>query len=223
MIVYHYQRNTKEFIGQSTAERDPLKKQPLIPAFSTPVKAPKAPVGKVAVFDSVNGTWSLLEDHRGTLYNTSTGEAVQFDKIGPIPVGLTADKPGKFDTWDAATSAWVLDITQVKNARVAQIKIEYDTALSSGTSFNGALFQTDDKSITALSETLTALANGWALPGQFAWIDAANKPHPADSAFLQGLASALADHKAALFARLQTAKTAISSATTEAAINNVVL
>jgi len=110
-----------------------------------------------------------------------------------------------------------------KSDKLTQIKTDYQTALDAGVAYSGALFQSDAKSIATLSETLTAIANGWALPTGFSWIDAANASHPANTAFLKGLSTSFANHKSALFARLQAAKTAIKSAKTVTAVSKVVL
>jgi len=131
--------------------------------------------------------------------------------------------------YDAATKSWsdyvptkVEVLATTKATSLGQIKTDYQTALDAGVTYSGALFQSDAKSIATLSETLTAIANGWTLPTGFAWIDAANTAHPANAVFLKGLSTAIANHKAALFARLQAAKAAIKSAKTVAAVNKVV-
>jgi len=125
---------------------------------------------------------------------------------------------GTKQVYDAATKSWsdyvptkVEVLATTKATTLGQIKTDYQTALDSGVTYSGALFQSDAKSIATLSETLTAIANGWTLPTGFSWIDAANASHPANTAFLKGLSTALANHKAALFARLQTAKTTITA------------
>jgi len=110
-----------------------------------------------------------------------------------------------------------------KAVKKSAILDAHSKALDAGVSYQGALFQSDTQSIQTLAETLTALGNGWTLPAGFAWIDAANTPHPADIVLLKGLSTAFADHKSALFARLQVAKAAITAATTAIAVNQVVL
>jgi len=137
---------------------------------------------------------------------------------------------GVKQVYDPVTNAWA-DYVPTKaealaSARItalAKISADYRSALDAGVTYSGAIFQSDSKSISTLSEALTVISNGWALPANFAWIDTANKPHAANAAYLKGLAVAFADHTSALFARLQTAKTAIMAATTQTAINKVVL
>lgn len=108
-------------------------------------------------------------------------------------------------------------------AKKASIESAYQTALDAGVTYSGAQFQSNEKSITRLTRVLTAVANGWAIPAAFYWLDSDNNPHPANAAYLQGLAKAFADHYDALFVRLQTAKTAIKNAKTVAAVNKIVL
>jgi len=135
------------------------------------------------------------------------------------PVGLHTPK------WDG--TQWIegdgtAALGLIRENKRYAINDEYIKQLEAGVTYSGALFQSDAKSIATLSETLTAVTNGWALPASFAWIDAANTPHPADLAFLKGLAAALANHKAALFARLQAAKQALAATADQAAVDAVV-
>ncbi len=117
-----------------------------------------------------------------------------------------------------------LNLSDAKDRKLAQLAADYQAALEAGVSYQGAMFESDDHSQLELAKVLTAVANGWTLPAGFAWVDANNQPHSVpDVAWLQGLAAALADHKAALFARLQAAKAAVRAATTVAAVNKVAL
>jgi len=137
---------------------------------------------------------------------------------------------GITQVYDPATKTWsdyvptkAESLASAKSAALAKIKNDYQTALVTGATYSGAQFQSDAKSMSTLAEVLTALANGWTLPAGFAWIDEMNTPHPADTAFLKGLSTAFANHKSALFARLQAAKLSIASATTQTAVSKVVL
>jgi len=154
---------------------------------------------------------------------------------GPIVGGAETKHPdvpkGAVEVADApedarqvwSGTAWALPIAETRAAGIAALKRDYQAALDMGVTFNAASFQSDAPSMQQLAEVLTALGNGWPLPTGFAWIDAANAPHPADLVFLQGLAAAFADHKSALFARWQIARAKVQAATTKTAINKVVL
>jgi len=149
-------------------------------------------------------------------------------KTYTLPKNTTFIQPVGFHTpkYEKSTDSWiegdpVAALDNQKNSKKSVVDDDYQTAIDAGVTYSGALFQSDAKSIATLSETLTALANGWTLPTGFVWIDAANTPHPADIVFLKGLSSALANHKSTLFARLQTAKASIAAATTTAEVDAV--
>jgi len=224
--IHHYDPNTFEYIGTSVPDIDPLDGTPMIPAFATLAALPTSiPKNKVAIFDVANDLWSTTDDHRGTVYDTATGQSETWDKLASLPAGKTPLAPTDpaNESWDAASSTWKIDIAKVKSAKIAQVKDDYQAALDAGVTYSGALFQSDAKSISTLTETMTAISNGWPLPTAFTWIDSANKSHPANLAFLKGLSVAMANHKSALFSRLYAAKSKINSAKTPAAVKAVAL
>ncbi len=126
-------------------------------------------------------------------------------------------------TWTAYVPTSAEKLADASFSMIAEIQRTYQTALNVGVSYRTFTFQSDEKSISTLTEVLTSLSNGWVLPLGFAWIDSSNVPHPASVIFLKGLSTALANHKSALFTRLQIAKAAIATAKTVTAINKVVL
>jgi len=124
--------------------------------------------------------------------------------------------------WVAHKPSAAEQLAQAQTAKLAELQAAYQAALEAGVQYQGATFDSDDRSQSELAKVLIAIANGWMLPTGFAWIDAANNPHPVpDAAWLQGLAQVLADHKAACFARLQKAKAAVRAAKTQAAVQKV--
>jgi len=146
----------------------------------------------------------------------------------PIPdADWQAHIEGNRRVWDG--KAWVPykptaaeQLAQAQTAKLAKLQAAYQAALEAGVQYRGATFDSDDRSQSELAKVLIAIANGWMLPTGFAWVDAANNPHPVpDVAWLQGLAQGLADHKAACFARLQKAKAAVRAAKTAAAVQRV--
>ncbi len=156
------------------------------------------------------------------LTEIKTGKVIQeHDDITALPVfgGQWGDE--KQFVWKPAPKVRLVELARAEAE--GRIKGEYQTALDAGVTYSGAVYQSDAKSISTLAEVLTAISNGWPLPAGFAWIDTVNKPHPADIVFLKGLSTALANHKAVLFARLQIAKAAINAAKTVTAVNKVVL
>lgn len=222
--IYHYDRDIKMLLGNSVADLDPIDGQPLLPANSTSVVPPKQVAGKTPVFDVATNKWTNKQDNRGIVFDILTGKSEQWFALGPLPAGKTTNAPpDDLYSWNATSKSWVVDIAKVQANRAMQIKTDFQTALDSGVAFSGALFQSDAGSITTLTEVLTAVSNGWSLPEGFAWIDAANKPHPAGIVFLKELSVLLTNHKEALFARFQVAKEAITAAKTVAAVNKVAL
>jgi len=113
-------------------------------------------------------------------------------------------------------------IEETRNEKLTNLRIDYEAAINAGIEYNGITFQCDVNSASNLNSVLTAIQNGWSLPDNFTWRDAANVDHQADMQFLQGLAKAMADNNAALFRRLQKAKDAVRQATTTQEIESVV-
>lgn len=221
-----YDPATGELLGEETARPDPVEGQPLVPANATLEPPPsQIPAGQVAVWDDAAGNWVLVQDYRGTVYDTATGEPEQWHQLGPLPAEKThIAPPDDLSVWDATAGQWVPDLAKHQAAKLVQLAAEYQAALEAGVSYQGALFESDDHSQVEMAKVLTAIANGWPLPKGFVWVDANNTLHPVpDVAWLQGLAAAMADHKAALFARLQAAKAAVRSATTVIEVDQVVL
>lgn len=74
MKIYHYSKQTREFIGESEARLDPLAGKPMIPASATPYAPPgEAGEGMVWVFDPGAEEWSEIVDNRGAEYFLPNG------------------------------------------------------------------------------------------------------------------------------------------------------
>lgn len=65
-MIYHYSKDTNEFIKATEPRLDPIEGQPLIPAFATEIEPPLVPANSVAVFSGTD--WIVYPDHRGTQY-----------------------------------------------------------------------------------------------------------------------------------------------------------
>ncbi|PZT65515.1 tail fiber assembly protein, partial [Escherichia coli] len=69
MKIYNLLAGTNEFIGEGDAYIPP---HTGLPANSTDIAPPDIPAGFVAVFNSDESSWHLVEDHRGkTVYDAS--------------------------------------------------------------------------------------------------------------------------------------------------------
>jgi len=156
------------------------------------------------------------------LVEISTGNVVyeHDDTTGPLPEfgGPWGDK--NLHEWRPAPKSAIL--AKAKQDKIAQLKSEYNTLVNSDITYSGAQFQADERSQIRIDQAINRLANGWT-PANFQWIDSTNTPHPADLAFLNGLADAIATRTHDLFVRLQTAKSKVNSAKSVTAVNKVKL
>jgi len=228
VMLFHYTSDTQELLYSAMSDTDPIEGLPLIPSFATDVVAPKTiKKGFVAVFDVNKKTWTQVEDHRGDVFDTSTGEKSTHAALGALPAGKTSIAPA--DTlriWDAATGAWLLDINKVRADKLATIKTDYNALLYANITVPSlsADFQADTASQAAIDACINRLTNGWKPPvGADQWLDTANGSHPITLQHMNAIANAIATRKAQLFLRYQTAKAKVATAKTVAAVNKVVL
>lgn len=85
--IYNLLAGTNEFIGEGDAYIPP---HTGLPANSTDIAPPDIPAGFVAVFNSDEASWHLVEDHRGkTVYDVASGDALFISELGPLPENVT--------------------------------------------------------------------------------------------------------------------------------------
>ena len=78
--IYNLLAGTNEFIGEGDAYIPP---HTGLPANSTDIAPPDIPAGFVAVFNSDESSWHLVEDHRGkTVYDVASGDALFISELG---------------------------------------------------------------------------------------------------------------------------------------------
>ena len=81
--IYNLLAGTNEFIGEGDAYIPP---HTGLPANSTDIAPPDIPAGFVAVFNSDEASWHLVEDHRGkTVYDVASGDALFISELGSLP------------------------------------------------------------------------------------------------------------------------------------------
>uniref|UniRef100_UPI00321AE341 tail fiber assembly protein n=1 Tax=Shigella sonnei TaxID=624 RepID=UPI00321AE341 len=104
--IYNLLAGTNEFIGDGDAYIPP---HTGLPANSTDIAPPDIPAGFVAVFNSDEASWHLVEDHRGkTVYDVASGDELFISELGPLPENVTWLSPeGEFQKWNG--TAWVKD------------------------------------------------------------------------------------------------------------------
>ncbi|ENW8605762.1 tail fiber assembly protein, partial [Escherichia coli] len=80
ITIYNLLAGTNEFIGEGDAYIPP---HTGLPANSTDIAPPDIPAGFVAVFNSDESSWHLVEDHRGkTVYDVASGDALFISELG---------------------------------------------------------------------------------------------------------------------------------------------
>lgn len=150
--IFNLSASTMEFIGDSDAY---IPAHTGLPAYSTTVKPPSIPDGKVAVFNEEKSSWVLMEDHRGiSVYDTDSGSMMIISEIGPLPQGLTAIAPdGQFQKWDGeqwikdeeAEKASLLREAETKKSQLMQIVNESITILQDAVDLEEATDEEKDK------------------------------------------------------------------------------
>lgn len=97
MQINHYHPHTGEYLGTSTADRNPLEPGKfLVPAHATTIAPPTdIPAGHAAVRQ--DAAWRIVEDHRCQCGYVGDG-AVTIHDLGPLPDGWTTDAPASMVT-----------------------------------------------------------------------------------------------------------------------------
>ncbi|EPT7693744.1 tail fiber assembly protein [Escherichia coli] len=115
--IYNLLAGTNEFIGEGDAYIPP---HTGLPANSTDIAPPDIPAGFVAVFNSDEASWHLVEDHRGkTVYDVASGDALFISELGSLPENVTWLSPeGEYQKWNG--TAWVKDTEAEKLFRIRE-------------------------------------------------------------------------------------------------------
>lgn len=120
MLIFNYDKNTKEYTGYREALKDPLESKKakrdifLIPAHSTTLEVPSLGKNEIALFNGK--TWEVKKDFRGQVfYNKLTREKVTISVLGDIPSNLVKVLP--------------FDLEVEKNKILEEIKINHEESL----------------------------------------------------------------------------------------------
>ncbi|HCO5159089.1 TPA: tail fiber assembly protein, partial [Escherichia coli] len=126
---------------------------------STDIAPPDIPAGFVAVFNSENKSWSLVEDHRGkTVYDVESGDALFISELGPLPENVTWLSPdGEYQKWDG--TSWEKDKETEKLFQVREAE-ETKKSLMQVASEHIALLQ-DAVDLEIATEEETSLLTAW--------------------------------------------------------------
>ena len=156
ITIYNLLVGTNEFIGEGDAYIPP---HTGLPANSTDIAPPDIPAGFVAVFNSENKSWSLVEDHRGkTVYDVESGDALFISELGPLPENVTWLSPdGEYQKWDG--TSWEKDKETEKLFQVREAE-ETKKSLMQVASEHIALLQ-DAVDLEIATEEETSLLTAW--------------------------------------------------------------
>ena len=120
MLIYGYDSETKEYLGNMEANEDPLETLRAgysvyaIPANFTKLEPPE--------FDCfthwpvfVDGKWKLLENHKGLVgFDKETGDEMIIRELGELPENFVLEKPIK--------------MSELRDEKVHEIKVEASKA-----------------------------------------------------------------------------------------------
>lgn len=130
-----------------------------LPANSTDIAPPDIPAGFVAVFNSDEASWHLVEDHRGkTVYDVVSGDALFISELGPLPENVTWLSPaGEYQRWDGVS--WVKDEEAEKLFRIREAEEKKARLIQEATD-NIAILQDAVNLEIATNEEISQL-NSW--------------------------------------------------------------
>ena len=91
--AYVYDPITREFVGVTRLDRDPLGGGFLLPANATTV-VPHIEQEKTAIFDLESQKWAQVDDYRDVdVYDIATGQVHTYQALGALPDSVTLVKP----------------------------------------------------------------------------------------------------------------------------------
>lgn len=131
MDVFNYNPVTREFVGVSAADQDPLDAENyLIPADATVVTPPSVTAKQVAIYG--DGAWTVLADYRGEVWYDADRKPVVVDSIGE-PTGLTNTCPPEPPPSKqqlrahAATKRFALEVGGITSSTFGPLATDRDT------------------------------------------------------------------------------------------------
>lgn len=214
MQVYKYDEKTKEYIGSEQALINPLesklqgKEIYLLPANST-FEKPNLQDGFASVF---NGTqWENIEDNRGKEYwldtDTFGTPAHTMKELGAFPANAVFTAPQK-------------TLDELKADKILEFKNIRDTEEVKPISYNGNLFDFDDKARDRINSAIIALS----ITGQsIEWTTADNTNVIVTTDDLRSVIAAVALRSNKLHNAYRIAKEKVLEATTKEEVEQVVL
>lgn len=122
-IIYRYDKTTKEYLGEVTANESPVRPGTyFLQPYTAETAPPVADKSEVAVFDTATGEWKIKPDYRGGVYyDTGTQERHEITAIGVIPAANYTDISPTSDTQVWNGTEWELPLAELKVAKIAEI------------------------------------------------------------------------------------------------------
>lgn len=132
MDIYCAHPLTREYLGKSLADTDPLEGNAwLIPAHAYADAPPAVQAGQTVQRSEDGSAWVVVEDHRGTVYDSRTGAAEEWGELGPLPEHMTKEpRPSATHHWQQG--AWVLNPEAVHTTSVQNINHACEAAITAG-------------------------------------------------------------------------------------------
>ncbi len=94
MLVYHYDRITKEYKITTQANVDPkIPNRYLLPACASFTPIPETKEGYAIVYNETSKTWEYIEDYRGKTIWQDYQTSKKIMKIGSLPFGWSLTQP----------------------------------------------------------------------------------------------------------------------------------
>lgn len=224
MDIYHVHPDTGEYLISGQADPSPLEPgQFLIPAYV--MVTPPPPVSDHEAAVAVGGTWQVVPDYRGTVWDKQSGESTPWSDLGELPAHLTSiPRPDRYSTWQG--DAWAHDINLLREDKAADLKSACAAAIVAGKQCNALgsdhLYPTtkDDQSfLTARYSKAVALGEAGA-PYKFMCADGDGVWDRRDHTAAQIIAVALAveGHVTDMLNKLDDLMMQLSAATDEETI-----
>lgn len=124
--AYGWNRETREYEGVVSPQKDPREKKWLLPGRSTWVKPPEAGEHQAVRYDNDAKAWELVADYRGeTWYSKDTQAPHEIKEIGidPAENDWTDVKPTDGAAkWDEESQTWKIpeEVTEERNKQQAE-------------------------------------------------------------------------------------------------------
>lgn len=212
--AYLFDEKTKEYKSEVNAQLDPLESEKagkdiyLLPANAT-WEQPPIKEGYTTVWNGKE--WDAVEDNRKKEYwlpeDKYGAPAREMKELGPLPEGAMLTAPER-------------TLEEVKAAKIAELKAERDSKEVEPITYNGNLYDYDDKARERINAAIIALDVQGA-DASIDWTTADNQDVKVTVYDLRAIVAAVAVRSNALHIAYRKAKEKVEAATTAAEVEDV--